>query len=112
MPGPNALKLPRASGFLGMYPCANQNKSCIKSLVCPKCGRRCDHRQIRHLGEGFTPLVPLERLGKQYGFALYLKDEGVIPTGSFKARGAAVGKKKSVVLGKSDAPANPVSYNL
>ena len=40
------------------------------------------------LGEGDTPLLPLDRFGRRYGFAsLWLKDEGANPTGSFKARG-------------------------
>jgi threonine synthase len=40
------------------------------------------------LGEGMTPLVRTQRLGKRLGaHDLYLKDEGLNPTGSFKARG-------------------------
>jgi threonine synthase len=43
------------------------------------------------LGEGFTPLLHAERLGRELGLSrLYLKDEGVNPTGSFKARGQTV----------------------
>ncbi len=43
------------------------------------------------LGEGFTPLLPARRLGAELGLAsLYIKDEAVNPTGSFKARGMAV----------------------
>lgn len=42
------------------------------------------------LGEGMTPLVHAERLGAAIGLAkLYVKDEGLNPTGSFKARGLA-----------------------
>jgi threonine synthase len=51
------------------------------------------------LGEGGTPLLKAERLGKKLGLNnLYLKDEGLNPTGSFKARGlsAAVSKAKEV----------------
>ncbi|MGZ4122260.1 MAG: threonine synthase, partial [Tumebacillaceae bacterium] len=52
------------------------------------------------LGEGMTPLIRLQQLGKQTGLdALYLKDEGTIPTGSFKARGAAVGVSRAKELG-------------
>lgn len=41
------------------------------------------------LGEGMTPLLPLRRLGAALGLPnLLLKDEGVNPTGTFKARGA------------------------
>ncbi len=40
------------------------------------------------LGEGLTPLLRAERLGATLGAAnLYVKDEGMNPTGSFKARG-------------------------
>lgn len=39
------------------------------------------------LGEGMTPLIRLSRLGSEYGMSnLYMKDEGIIPTGTFKAR--------------------------
>ena len=53
------------------------------------------------LGEGWTPLLPAERLGTALGLsALYLKDEGSNPTGSFKARGlsAAVSRAKELGL--------------
>jgi threonine synthase len=40
------------------------------------------------LGEGQTPLLPARRLGAALGGErLYVKDEGLNPTGSFKARG-------------------------
>jgi threonine synthase len=59
-----------------------------------------DPANIVSLGEGFTPLSLLPRLEKRYGFgSLYLKDEGVIPTGTFKARGAAVGISRAKELG-------------
>ncbi|GCE31415.1 threonine synthase [Dictyobacter alpinus] len=51
------------------------------------------------LGEGMTPLLPLQRLGPSLQLDLYVKDEGVIPTGSFKARGAAVGVSRAKELG-------------
>ncbi len=52
------------------------------------------------LGEGMTPLLPLPRLGDHLGLRrLLLKDEGLLPTGSFKARGAAVGVSRAVELG-------------
>ncbi len=47
-------------------------------------------RAVVSLGEGFTPLHHVERLGAATGFArLYIKDESLNPTGSFKARGQA-----------------------
>ena len=43
---------------------------------------------IISLGEGMTPLVPISRAGARLGSSnLWLKDEGLNPTGSFKARG-------------------------
>ncbi|MBP2227803.1 threonine synthase [Azospirillum agricola] len=43
---------------------------------------------IVSLGEAVTPLVPLPRLAARLGAAeLLVKDEGRLPTGSFKARG-------------------------
>jgi threonine synthase len=52
------------------------------------------------LGEGLTPLLPLRRLGREVGLPhLFMKDEGIIPTGTFKARGAAVGVSRAKELG-------------
>lgn len=52
------------------------------------------------LGEGDTPLLRLERLGTLLGVRnLYLKDESLNPTGSFKARGLAVAVSKAKELG-------------
>ncbi|WP_312092125.1 threonine synthase [Niallia sp.] len=52
------------------------------------------------LGEGCTPLEKMPRLGEHYQLSnLYIKDEGIIPTGSFKTRGASVGISKAKELG-------------
>ena len=52
------------------------------------------------LGEGMTPLVPLPRLAAEFGIGhLAMKDEGLLPTGTFKARGAAVGVSRARELG-------------
>jgi threonine synthase len=49
------------------------------------------------LGEGFTPLVRLVRLGAELGLAnLYAKVEGANPTGSFKDRGMVVAVSKAM----------------
>jgi threonine synthase len=59
-----------------------------------------DEQNIVTMGEGMTPLLKLNRLGSKLGMSnLYLKDEGVIPSGSFKARGAAVGVSRAKELG-------------
>ncbi|GAB4041007.1 threonine synthase [Spirosoma jeollabukense] len=48
------------------------------------------------LGEGFTPLLTLNRLAGNHGFKrLTLKDEGLNPTGSFKARGLCMAISKA-----------------
>ena len=48
------------------------------------------------LGEGFTPILPLNRLAGKAGFGqLSLKDEGLNPTGSFKARGLCMAIAKA-----------------
>ena len=55
---------------------------------------------IVSLGEGYTPLIPLKKVGEKNDIPnLMMKDEGVIPTGTFKARGAAVGVSKAKELG-------------
>jgi threonine synthase len=59
-----------------------------------------DPAHVVTLGEGLTPLLPLPTLGKQMGIPdLWIKDECIIPTGSFKARGAAVGISRARELG-------------
>ncbi len=55
---------------------------------------------IVSLEEGMTPLIHLKKSGPKLGVNhLYLKDEGLIPTGTFKARGAAVGVSRAKELG-------------
>ena len=48
------------------------------------------------LGEGMTPLIDLPRHGARLDVPkLKMKDEGLVPTGAFKARGAAVGVSRA-----------------
>ena len=59
-----------------------------------------DARHILCLGEGWTPLIHAERLGQALGFDhLYIKDEGLNPTASFKARGLGVAISRAHELG-------------
>ena len=52
------------------------------------------------LGEGWTPLVRTRRLGARIGAEqLWVKDEGLNPTASFKARGLACAVSMCVELG-------------
>lgn len=55
------------------------------------------------LGEGFTPLVPAPSLAQKLGVrAVWVKDDGLNPTGTFKARGAACGVSRARELGISE----------
>ena len=59
------------------------------------------------LGEGMTPLLPAPRLAARHGMQrLYIKDEALNPTASFKARGmaTAVSMAKQFGLKKLAAP--------
>ncbi|MCG5443043.1 threonine synthase [Micromonospora sp. NIE79] len=59
-----------------------------------------DPRHVTTLGEGWTPLLRAPAYGTEIGISdLMVKDEGLIPTGSFKARGAAVGVSRARELG-------------
>ena len=52
------------------------------------------------LGEGFTPLPHARRLGDALGLdCLYIKDESLNPTNSFKARGQATAITRAKALG-------------
>ncbi|HEY0069213.1 MAG TPA: threonine synthase [Chloroflexia bacterium] len=51
------------------------------------------------LGEGATPLLAIDRLSEELDVEVWLKDEGLNPTGTFKARGAAVGVSRAKELG-------------
>jgi threonine synthase len=52
------------------------------------------------LGEAMTPLNGAPRLGAELDLpGLLIKDEGLLPTGTFKARGAAVGVTRAAELG-------------
>ena len=59
------------------------------------------------LGEGFTPLIKADRLGRELGLRnLYIKEESSNPTGSFKARGlcAAVSMARELGIRKLAIP--------
>ena len=52
------------------------------------------------LGEGWTPLFPAPRLGAELGLKrLLIKDEGLNPTNSFKARGMSAAVTRAHALG-------------
>jgi threonine synthase len=63
------------------------------------------------LGEGMTALVSVPRLGASMGLQrLYVKDEGLNPTGSFKARGMTAAVTRAKQLG-ARALAAPTAGN-
>ncbi len=51
------------------------------------------------LGEGPTPLLFAPRLTERLGTEVFVKDESPLPSGTFKARGAAVGLSRARELG-------------
>jgi threonine synthase len=60
--------------------------------------RRVD--DIVSLGEAMTPIVPLRKLAKRLrGGEVLVKDEGRLPTGSFKARGLVMAVSMAKALG-------------
>ena len=59
-----------------------------------------DDAAVTTLGEGWTPLFHARRLGERLGMSrLYLKDESLNPTGSFKARGMTAAVSMARELG-------------
>src|SRR5919108_2290105 len=63
------------------------------------------------LGEGFTPLAHAHRLGAALGLnRLYIKDESLNPTNSFKARGQSAAITRAKALGV-DTIALPTAGN-
>ena len=59
-----------------------------------------DDEQPVTLGEGWTPLAHAPRLGRKLGLKhLYVKDESLNPTNSFKARGLSAAVTRAAHLG-------------
>ena len=59
-----------------------------------------DSKHKVSLGEGWTPLLKVNRLAARHGLAnLLIKDESANPTGSFKARGLSMAVSKAKELG-------------
>ena len=65
-------------------------------------------RDIVSLGEVMTPLVPMPKLAAQGG-ELIVKDEGRLPTGSFKARGLVLAVSMAKALGTRTWPCRPTA---
>jgi len=59
-----------------------------------------EEKNIATLGEGFTPILHLKKMGSRFGMKnLYMKDDGQMATGSFKARGMSSAISKCKELG-------------
>ncbi|MFZ9087926.1 MAG: threonine synthase [Pontimonas sp.] len=58
-----------------------------------------DKTPIITLGEGGTPLVPAPALSRRTGLDVYVKFEGMNPTGSFKDRGMTMAISKAIEHG-------------
>jgi threonine synthase len=97
------------SPLLVRYDLKKMKKTFRKSVLASRRENLWRYREllpVRHeenivsLGEGMTPLIHLKNSGPKLGVnRLYLKDESLIPTGTFKARGAAVGVSRARELG-------------
>lgn len=57
------------------------------------------HTKIVTLNEGNTPLIPMPRLSKELSCDLFIKFEGLNPTGSFKDRGMTTAISEAVGRG-------------
>jgi threonine synthase len=58
--------------------------------------------QVATLGEGFTPILDLGEVPRVPGVQVVAKDDGEMPTGSFKARGMAVAVSRAAELGQKE----------
>ncbi len=58
-----------------------------------------EHTPIITLGEGGTPLIPAPALSRRVGAEVYVKYEGMNPTGSFKDRGMTMAISKAMERG-------------
>jgi threonine synthase len=62
-----------------------------------------EDENIVSLGEGYTPLIHAARSGARLGMDnLFIKDEGLNPTGSFKARGLCMAISRAKELGVTE----------
>ncbi len=57
------------------------------------------HTKNISLLEGNTPLIPMPRLSKEFGCELFVKFEGLNPTGSFKDRGMTAAISEAIGRG-------------
>ncbi|MCH7970297.1 MAG: threonine synthase, partial [Chloroflexi bacterium] len=106
---PHRLNPANGKPLLARYDLAKASETLTKSAIAGREPNMWRYREVMPvidpanivtLGEGFTPLLHAGRLGKHLGMgSLLIKDEGVNPTGSFKARGLSAAVSKALELG-------------
>ncbi len=100
---------PAGKPLLVRYDLAALGRAVDKAAIAaraPEFWRYREFLPIRHaenvvrLGEVMTPLLPMPRIARTLGASeILVKDEGRLPTGSFKARGLAVAVSMAKELG-------------
>jgi threonine synthase len=92
--------------FLARYDLKKAAKTLTRDALRPRPANMWRYAEILPsgepvtLGEGMTPLLRARRLGERLGLSgLYVKDEGLNPTGSFKARGLSAAVTQAKALG-------------
>ena len=108
---PHRLTPANGKPLLARYDLAKAARTLTKSAVSGREANMWRYREVMPvidpanivtLGEGFTPLLHADRLGRHLGMgSLLIKDEGVNPTGSFKARGLSAAVSKALELGQT-----------
>ena len=113
---PNRICLAFGKVLYARYDLGGVRKKLNRNLLAGRVNNMWRYREVMPvtseenivtLGEGMTPLLKASNLGNQLGcYNLYIKDEGLNPTGSFKARGlsAAVSKAKELGLTRITMP--------
>ena len=113
---PNRICLACGKVLYARYDLGGVRKKLNRNLLAGRVNNMWRYREVMPvrseenivtLGEGMTPLLKASKLGNQLGcYNLYIKDEGLNPTGSFKARGlsAAVSKAKELGLTRITMP--------
>jgi threonine synthase len=92
--------------LLGRYDLAKAARTLTREALAARPGNIWRYGEILPvrdpvtLGEGMTPVIHARRLGERLGLGnLFIKDEGLNPTGSFKARGLAAAVSSARELG-------------
>jgi threonine synthase len=95
--------------IVARYDLASLNKALSRDEVSRRLGGMWKYRELLplaesnepvSLGEAASPLLACPRLGKELGLEqMFIKDESILPTGSFKSRGMTVAISMAKELG-------------